>query len=124
MTSFWKNLKIEERQKLIQILNTMYSDTNNDDIWLVKTNALRLTEILLLKMVPTLRICHQVAKSHPEVIVGLNFSATQSENEHQSILSEQKQAAKVPLQYFMLIPPNLLQKLKIQSQHSKSWLQK
>ena len=107
MPGFWKNLDIETRQKLMQRISSMYEQAGSDDnVWQNKTNLLRLAELVPLKLIPALRVCHQVAKSNPDVIVG-SIDANKDNTEDEVVI-EEKKAANVPLQTFMLLPPNLV----------------
>ena len=58
----------------------MYIEAQDGDMWSNKTKLLRLAEIVPLKTVPTLRICYQVDKSNPDVIVRCS-SIVHNENE-------------------------------------------
>eukprot|EP00593_Proboscia_inermis_P004949 CAMPEP_0171299042 /NCGR_PEP_ID=MMETSP0816-20121228/7834_1 /TAXON_ID=420281 /ORGANISM="Proboscia inermis, Strain CCAP1064/1" /LENGTH=145 /DNA_ID=CAMNT_0011774515 /DNA_START=176 /DNA_END=613 /DNA_ORIENTATION=- len=57
-----------------------------------------------LKHVPTIRICYQVANNNPDVLT----IAYEETVEQDPQIEKQEQAATVPLQSFMLLPPNLL----------------
>ena len=111
MPGFWKNLDIETRQKVLQRIDEMYKTAGNNDIWDSKTNLVRLAEMVPLKLIPALRICHQVAKTDPGVIVG-STERRSANKDDENVISEAKEAANVPLQTFMLLPPNLLKDTK------------
>ena len=61
MPGFWKAMKIEERQQVIQRINTLKQEVG-EQMWLNKTHLLSLSELVPLEHVPKLRICQQVVK--------------------------------------------------------------
>ena len=71
MPSFWKNLSTEIRERLMQRIEKLRGESREEDFWATKKNILSLTEIIPLGLIPSLRICYQVAKNNPDVIIRL-----------------------------------------------------
>ena len=69
MPGFWKAMKVEERQKVLQRIKRLTNQVGQQ-LWVDKPHLLSLTEFVPLQQVPKLRICYQAAQAHPNVIVG------------------------------------------------------
>ena len=68
MPAFWKHLTVETRHNVLAVINTTTS--NNPNPWCDKTFILKVAKYIDLHDVPKLRICHQVTKHDPSVIIG------------------------------------------------------
>lgn len=65
---------------------------------------LKFSDVMPLKHIPTLRICYQVEKNSLDVLT-MSHKKPVEQDPH---IEKQQQAATVPLQSFMLLPPNML----------------
>ena len=104
MPSFWKRITVEQRQELMNHINAMHKQVGDADIWTSRTGLLKFADVMPLKHVPTLQICYQVAKNNPDVLT-MPHKKNVKQDPH---IEKQQQAAAVPLQSFMLLPPNVL----------------
>ena len=107
MPSFWKNLSTEIRERLMQRIEKLRGESREEDFWATKKNILSLTEIIPLGLIPSLRICYQVAKNNPDVIIGPFKGSDET-----GIVTKQKKAATCSFESFLLLPPNLLKETK------------
>ena len=131
MPAFWKAMKVEERQKVLQRIKTLTNEVGQQ-MWLDKTHILSLSECVPLNQVPKLRICYQAAQAHPDVIVGSrigtitindenrNSAAPDNDNGDTEVIlvetpntsSTQQQLLQTnsnhQLNSFMLLPPSFL----------------
>ena len=102
---YWKNIKIKERQKIIQCVNTLNKEAGvKVDIWTHKTYMLMFTELVQYKIITTIRIYHQIAKKHPGVIVG---APEDNKKNDQAPLPPKR-----TLESFILLPPKLIKDAK------------
>ena len=67
MPAMWKNFTPETRNRILSIINT--ATLNEPNPWVNKSFLLRLSQFVKIDDVAKLRICHQVAKQDPSVIV-------------------------------------------------------
>ena len=121
-------MKIEERQQVIQRMNALKQEVG-EQMWLDKTHLLSLSELVPLEHVPKLRICQQVAKEHPDVIVGTRSATESVESENSDgaethndtsdalidlALEKRKEGTTTAqeLNSFMLLPPSFLKEIK------------
>ena len=128
MPGFWKSMQIEERQHVIQRINRL-KEEEGEQMWLNKTHLLSLSELVPLEHVPKLRICHQVVKEHPDVIVGTrratvlvdgdNSDDAETHNDRSDTLIDltlenrnEGTTTAQGLNSFMLLPPSLLKEIK------------
>ena len=107
MPAYWKNMIIEQRQKIIQQIDQMSKETA--DIWTDKTHLLKLTELVEFKQLNTIRICHQVVKQYPGCMVGL---APPQKKENPEPTEDAKNKPTKTLDPFLLLPPKLLKNAK------------
>ena len=71
MPAVWKRMSEEKRRRVIAIIDDFVGAApEGKSGWGEKANVLRLVEFCPLKSIPQLRVCHMVAKTHPEVMVG------------------------------------------------------
>ena len=68
---------VEDRHDVIAIIDRFMENSQDGcNIWTDKELIVSLTKFVNLKNVPKLRVCHQVAKHDPSVIVGLRIAMT------------------------------------------------
>ena len=141
MPGFWKAMKFEEMQKVLQHINSLTNEVG-EKLWAEKTHLLSLSEFVPLQQVPKLRIFHQSAKVHPDVIVGTRIETiiindkngdtvapynydsdadanlvktpTNASSSHKQIVQTN---ANHQLNSYMLLPPTFLKAIKEEKQN-------
>ena len=87
MPALWKNLSVQNRHRVISIIDKMNSDAlkTQSNAWLQKTNLMKLSKFVKLDDVYKLRACHAIAKQDPDVIV--NYVSVNDDEEETPICS-------------------------------------
>ena len=81
MPALWKNLTVETRHSVLSNIDAAIATAEGSNPWVDKMHLLNMDRFVDLKHVPKLRICHQVAKYDPSVIVGTRVAVEHSDEE-------------------------------------------
>ena len=106
MPGFWKNLKTEGRQRIVQRIRTLAEEEGTvHKVFTNKNHLLSFAKYVPYNEVTKLPIIYQVTLEHPEVIVGGPDPVNLSSSEPNEATTPKKPP---PLQSFMLLPQNFV----------------
>jgi len=81
MPALWKNLTVANRHAVLSNIDEAIATAEGGNPWVDKMHLINMSRFVDLKNVPKLRICHQVAKHDPSVIIGARIALEHSDEE-------------------------------------------
>ena len=77
----WKNLTLANMHNILFNIDAAIAAVEGGNPWVDKMHLINLARFVDLKDVPKLRVCHQVAKHDPSVIIRTRIDMNHSDEE-------------------------------------------